>query len=403
MIEFEKACELIFENANGLGSEDRLIENSIGYVLAQDVVSPISVAPFRNSAMDGFAVHTQWLKECTADNPQVIPIGPTSFAGNSTSGNVTDTHTLKVMTGARVADGFDAVVPFEETGYDEDEVRFFAPAAPGQHIREPGEDIARDQKLYTEGTKLGRLDIGILASIGLRSVRTYRKPSIMIIGTGDELISPGEELAGDGIYDSNTYTIHSLVAPFCEKVERFCEVPDSEEELQEALQSPHDVVVTSGGVSAGEKDLVVEMAESCGWERIFHKVRMKPGKPVYFAVRGKQILLGLPGNPLSAAVTCSVFLIPALKKMAGRGDYRLHPKPATLAPAEAGKPGRLLIWPGFIKDRDNRTMASFSAKKSSAALTALLGTDGLIIQNATEARPVDDNVKIILWDDILRL
>ncbi|MFH1893760.1 MAG: molybdopterin molybdotransferase MoeA [Candidatus Zixiibacteriota bacterium] len=403
VIEFDEACELIFENTSRLGTEERLIESAIGCVLAQDVVSPIDVTPFRNSAMDGFAIKSQWLRECSTDNPREVPISSTLFAGDSAADHVDDRHAVKVMTGTRVPDRFDAVVPFEETDYADDEVRFFKPAVPGQHIREAGEDIACGQKLYTKETKLGQLDIGVLAAIGLRSVMTYRKPSIMIIATGDELTDPGDKLADNRIYDSNTYTILSLVAPYCDRAERISRLPDREKELRHVLLSSHDVIVTSGGVSAGERDLVVDIAESCGWQRVFHKVRIKPGKPVYFAVREKQVLFGLPGNPLSAAVTCSVFLIPALKKMAGLADYRLCPKPAKLVPEAIRKSGRKLIWPGFIREEAGRTVVRFSPKKSSAALTALLGTDGLIIQDATDGGPGEVIVKAIPWSHILKL
>lgn len=402
MIEFDEACELVFENTSRLGTDERLIENAIGHVLAQDVMSPINVAPFRNSAMDGFAVKSHWLVECSADNPISIPIGSTSFAGGTISHYNTDSRTLKVMTGARVPDEFDGVVPFEETTYDGSQAQFFKPVAPGQNIRLAGEDIVCGQKLYAEGAILGRLDVGILATIGLRSVLTHRKPSIMIIGTGDELTNPGEELADGRIYDANTFTILSLVAPYCDRMERLCRVPDRKGELEEALCSTHDVIVTSGGVSAGERDLVVDIAESCGWQRVFHKVRIKPGKPIYFAVRKKQVLFGLPGNPLSAAVTCSVFLISALKKMAGFTEYRLRPKPAALPPEEIRKSGRKLIWPGFIREEANRTVVHFSEKKSSASLTALLGTDGLIIQDATDTDAGDISIKAIPWSEILK-
>jgi len=300
--------------------------------------------------MDGFAVKSSWLEKCSPDNPVVIPISSTSFAGSPASNINTDTHILKVMTGARIPDEFDAVVPFEDTDYGKDEVRFLKPTVRGKHIREPGEDITRGQKLYSKGMMLGLLDIGILATIGLRSVMTVRKPSMAILGTGDELTEPGEDLIGDKIYDANTFAIYSLAAPFCCKTDRVCQVADTKEELRKALDLPHDVIVTSGGVSMGERDLVTQIAESCGWQRVFHKVRIKPGKPVYFAVRGKQILFGLPGNPLSAAVTCSIFLIPALKKMAGFTDYRLRSMPASLAPESVRKSKRKLIWPGFFKE-----------------------------------------------------
>jgi molybdopterin molybdotransferase len=402
MIEFEEACELVFKNVNQLGTEERLIEDSVGWALAQDIVSQINVAPFRNSAMDGFAVKSAWLKGCSADSPRVMTIGATSYAGDSASERDAVKQALKIMTGARVPDGFDAVVPFEDTEYGEDEVRFYKSAAPGQNVRQPGEDIVCGQKLYAKGTVLGRLDIGTLAAIGLRSVLTFRKPSIVIIGTGDELIDPGEALTGDKIYDANTFTVLSLAAPFCGITERLCRVPDREDDLLRVLNSYHDVIVTCGGVSAGERDLVVKIAESCGWQRAFHKVRIKPGKPIYFAVRGKQVLFGLPGNPLSTAVTCCVFLLPALKKMAGFADYRLRSKRAIMAAENVRLSNRKLIWPGFIKEEAGATTARFSAKKSSAALTALLETDGLIIQNGAGEDSGDVIVEVIGWSQILQ-
>jgi molybdopterin molybdotransferase len=401
MIEFAEACELIFKNISKLGTEDRNIEDSIGYALANDIVSSINVAPFRNSAMDGFAVKTEWLTGCSKDNPVTLPIGSTSYAGKGALINDSEVCVPKVMTGARVPAKFDAVVPFEETKYDEKNVSFLNATSSGKHVREAGEDIVRGQKLFTKGTTLGRLDIGVLANVGLRSVRIYRKPSVSLIATGDELVLPGEELTGDKIYDSNTFTLLSLIMPFCGHADRACCISDNKDELLKVLDSDHDVIVTSGGVSAGERDLVIDIAESLGWQRVFHKVRMKPGKPVYFATRGKQVMFGLPGNPLSATVTAAVFLIPALKKMSGLANYQLCPKPATLAPGEGRHPKRKLIWPGFIKEEAGHKVARFSQKKSSAALTALMGTDGLIIQETANGKSPDITVETILWEDIL--
>jgi molybdopterin molybdotransferase len=130
-------------------------------------------------------------------------------------------------------------------------------------------------------------------------------------------------------------------------------------------------------------------------------VRIKPGKPVYFATRGNQLMFGLPGNPLSATVTCSVFLLPALKKISGRSDYRLTFHPAALAPGEDPKPKRKLIWPGFIKWETGQMIARYSPKKSSAALTTLSGTDGLVIQDSADSQSGDGSVDVVFWDDIL--
>ena len=412
MIEFEQACDDIFAHTQCLGIEDRAIEAAVGYVLAEDITSGISVSPFKNSAMDGFAVRSEWLMECTEDRPLTLSIGSTTFAGDTLSIEAPASRAPeaprvpevpKVMTGAMVPAECDSVVPFEDTDYDDNHVTFRRSIATGAHVRQPGEDITLGQKLFSKGTTLGPLDIGVLATIGRRTVGTYRRPSMLILGTGDELTNPGDDIVEGKIYDSNTFTLQALVSPFCERVERVCGVRDHEEEIARALDSDHDIVVTTGGVSAGERDLVVDMAEAAGWKRVFHKVRIKPGKPIYFATRNQQLLFGLPGNPLSTAVTCSVFLIPALKNMIGLKDYRLRLQPARLAPEAIRKSGRKLIWPGMIRSEAGQIVASFSHKKSSAALTALMGTDGLVFQAATDGECKDVKVEVIPWDHILRL
>ncbi len=409
MIEFEQACDLIFAHTQRLGKEQRLIEDTVGCVLAEDIASPIDVSPFRNSAMDGFAVRSEWLSNCSESQPMTLPIGRTSFAGDASAAKGPALHAPKaprapkVMTGAMVPAECDSVVPFEDTDYDDMQVAFRRPVTTGAHVRSPGEDITQGQELLSAGSVLGPLDIGVLATIGMRTVATYRRPSLLILGTGDELTNPGHKLVEGKIYDSNTFALQALVSPFCEQVERVCGVRDREEEIARALDSDHDVVVTTGGVSAGERDLVVGMAEAAGWNPVFHKVRIKPGKPIYFAIRNKQMLFGLPGNPLSTAVTCSVFLIPALKKIVGSDNYRLGLQPASLAPEAIRKSGRKLIWPGMIRSETGQFRASFSPKRSSAALTALMGTDGLVFQAATDGRDNDVTVEVLSWDDILKL
>jgi molybdopterin molybdotransferase len=401
MIELEEASTLLFENIHTIGIEERRIEEAVGCALAEDIASSIDVSPFRNSAMDGFAVTSSWLADCSNENPLSLPYSRTIFAGDSVVPADAGEEPVKVMTGARVPDGYDAVVPIEDAEYDGKTVRFFNPVAPGRHVREAGEDISRGQLLFKRGSVLSRLDIGILATIGLPSVQTYRKPSLVVIGTGNELVDPGETLPEGKIYDSNSYTIAALASPYCGEVECIHRVPDRQEELRKVLASQHDVIVTTGGVSVGDRDYVVEMAESSGWRRIFHTVHIKPGKPVYFAVRGKQVLLGLPGNALSSTVTCCLFLIPALKKMSGFAQYRLQRDSVFLTPEEFRKCKRLLIWPGSIHEENGRKLARYSPKTSSAALTALKDTHGLIIQNCKKPESEDARVDFISWSQIL--
>jgi len=401
MIELEEAFARIFDHIDTIGVEERPIEEAVGCALAEDIVSTVEVAPFRNSAMDGFAVKSSWLENCSSGNPLALPIESTIFAGALPVAAGTREVALKVMTGAPVPDAYDAVVPIEDAEYDEKLVRFSSPLASGRNIREAGEVVARGERLFSRGDVLTPLDIGILAMIGLPHVKVFRKPSLVVVDTGDELVEPGEELSFGKIYDSNSYTIAALASPVCGSVQCIRRVPDRREELRGILDSHHDVIVTTGGVSVGDRDYVVEMAESCGWRRIFHKVHMKPGKPLYFAVRGRQVLFGLPGNPLSATVTGALFLVPALKKMSGFAEYRLRRKSVFLAPDAYRKTKRLLIWPGSLHEENGRTVARFSAKTSSAALTAIRQTHGLIVQNCEKPESEPARVDFIPWDEIV--
>ena len=400
MISYKEATQTILDSVSVLSNVGRSIGDAVGYCVAEDVVSGIDVVSYRNSAMDGFAVCAAWLSECDGSGAVVLPYRDTLFAGDAKVAPFEEGVAVKVMTGAPVPAGYDAVVRFEDTTYDDKQVTFRQAIGNYTYIRAPGEDVEAGQKLFTAGDRLSPLDIGLVASIGLSEVTVYNKPSVLIATTGNELVPPGDVLRPGAVYNSNLYTIEAMVRPLSRSLQRLTGVDDSVEQLQTIMASDAEVIVTSGGVSAGERDLVIEASEAAGFESIFHKIRIKPGKPVYFARRGNQLLFGLPGNPLSTAVTCAIFVLPALKKMTGWKDYRLSPMPARLSPDSIRKTGRMLIWPGSFNSSDGEIMAEFSPKKSSAALSALLGSDGLIFQSIRDsAEP--PTIKVVPWDQIL--
>ncbi|MCK4461935.1 MAG: molybdopterin molybdotransferase MoeA [candidate division Zixibacteria bacterium] len=400
MISFKEATQIILDNVSVLPKVERSIGDVVGYCLAEDVVSGIDVISYRNSAMDGFAVCAAWLSKCDGSSVVVLPYRDTLFAGDAQVTPFEEGVAVKVMTGAPVPDGYDAVVRFEDTTYDDKQVTFHQAVGDNAYVRASGEDVEAGQKLFTAGDRLGPLDIGLVASIGLSEVTVYSKPSVLIATTGNELVPPGDVLPPGAVYNSNLYTIEAMVSPLSRSVRHLTGVDDSVEQLQTIMVSDADVIVTSGGVSAGERDLVIEAAEAAGFEFLLHKVRIKPGKPVYFARRGNQLLFGLPGNPLSTAVTCAIFVLPAFKKMTGWKDYRLSPMPARLSPDSIRKTGRMLIWPGSFTNPGGEIIATFSPKRSSAALSALLGSDGLIFQSIRDsAEP--PTIKVVPWDQIL--
>lgn len=401
MISFEEATACIFENVSLTEKTICSLENAAGNVLFEDIVSDIDVGNFRNSAMDGFAIRSEWLKDCSEKNKITRPYKSTIFAGDPQTDIFSDGYAVKIMTGAPVPEGYNAVVKVEDTSFDENEVVFQIPVEKGMHIRMPGEDIRAGQKLFEKGQKLNPRHTGILAGIGLAEIPVYKKPSILIATTGNELAQPGEEIRAGQLYNSNLYTITSMVKPFCRSLDKIARITDERDSLESIMQSRHDIIITSGGVSAGDRDLVKPTAESEGWTTLFHKIKIKPGKPVFFARRGAQLFFGLPGNPLSSAVTCAILVVPALKKMMGYKDYQLQLAPARLGSTLPRKSDRMIIWPGAIRREGDEMIAEFSNKKSSAALTALLNTDGLIFQNElTENENPSSDVKFIWWNQI---
>ena len=401
MISYEEATERVLDFMPSMRQKNLELAKARGYALAENIVSKVDVGPFRNSSKDGFAVSSERLKDCSPKNPLSLPITATFFAGEVCRDDQPQDGAVKVMTGAHVPSVYDSVVMLEDTSYSTRQVTFSKPVAPSMNIRRAGEDIVRGQTLYFKDHLIEPWDIGILASIGLKVVPVFEKTSALVICTGNELAEPGESLNQGQIYNSNKFTIASMIGGFCEHLDTLSAVHDTVENLTAALNSKHEVIVTTGGVAVGEKDLVVQAAEASGWETVFHKVAIKPGKPIYFARRKNQLLFGLPGNPLSAAISCAIFVIPALKKMAGYRQFRLQPLPAILISLTRREFEGTLIWPGKIWHQEKGIAASFSPKESSAALSALLGSDGLIFQkNQKPGWENSPDIEVVTWPQV---
>ena len=397
MISLTDAQKLIIATVSKLDGVELPIADAAGHVAAVDIISKISVAPFRNSAMDGFAVASEHITQV----PITLRIAATVFAGDQPPPKVDRMMAIKIMTGAPVPEGYDTIVKFEDTDHDHNQVTINLPIKPGQNIRMPGEDIASGETVFKKGSLIRPLDLGVLASIGLEKLSVFRKPRILILATGDELATAGQPLKFGQVYDSNSYTIDAMTRNFRSSVDKRAAVADDLASLRKELDSDHEVIISTGGVSMGEKDFLPEVAEQCGWKPLFHKVAIKPGKPLFVATKDKQTLFGLPGNPLSAAVTCAVLVLPALKKMIGVDNCLPKLSQATLEESSPMKSGRTLVWPGQFRQTDSKLYVTLSGKKSSAALSALLSSDGLIFlfRSQSDSAP---QVKAIEWHKILK-
>jgi molybdopterin molybdotransferase len=293
-----------------------------GCVLAQEVTSAVDLPGFRNSGMDGYAVYAGDLAVANLAAPVTLPVVGDIAAGNTEVLTLAAGQSMRIMTGAPMPSGADAVVPVEATDGGLTRVIVSAPVSAGQHVRQAGDDVAAGDLVMREGTRLGPRQIALLAAVGTGTVMVTPKPQVVVISTGDELIEPGTRPGFGQVVDSNGLMLTAAVRALdCIPLRVGC-VPDDAQTFLSTIESQllrADAVITTGGVSMGAYDTVKEVLSSVATMR-FDKVAMQPGMPQGFGVLGadKTPVFTLPGNPVSALVSFEVFVAPALRLMAGR-------------------------------------------------------------------------------------
>lgn len=300
-------------------TEDLTVMQSLGRVLAADIVSPSNVPNHNNSAMDGFAFKF-------SDNIKTLKIIGTAFAGKPFEGNVSAGECVKIMTGAVIPAGADTVMMQEKIAIKSDRITLLDNPRRGANVRLAGEDLKIGQVVLPKGNKIKPADLGLIASLGVGEVQVYRTLKVAFFSTGDELVSVGNKLEEGQIYDSNRYTLFGMLTRLGVEISDLDNVPDDpkllEATLLQAAQNS-DVVITSGGVSVGEADFMKALLAKHG-QVLFWKINMKPGRPLAYGKIANAHYFGLPGNPVSAMVTFYQFVQPALQALSG-GPFRLMP------------------------------------------------------------------------------
>ena len=298
---------------------------ALGLAVAEDVVAPISLPSFDNSAMDGYAVVRDDVASASAESPVHLPVVGEIGAGRANLFAMSPGTAVKIMTGAPLPTGADAVVPYEWTDRGVATVRIDQAPGKGQNIRSAGEDVAEGDVLVEHGTVLGPRHLGLLASVGRSTVRSRPRPRVVVISTGSELRDPGTPLGHDSIYDGNSYLLAAAARTAGAIAYRVGIVPDDPRTFTDSLSDQlvrADLVVTSGGVSEGDFDVVKEALSSLGsvW---FGGVAMQPGKPQGFGTVGEDDtpIFTLPGNPVSSYVSFETFVLPAIRRMMGKLPY----------------------------------------------------------------------------------
>ena len=297
-----------------------------GCVLVEDVVAPWPLPQFDNSAMDGYAVRAEDVRDASEDEPVELPVVADIAAGETQVDAIGPGLAARIMTGAPVPVGADAVVPVEYTDGGTARVRITLAAQAGRHLRRIGEDVQAGDTVLTAGTFLGAAQVGLLAAVGKDRVKVRPRPRVVVISTGRELVEPGLPLALGQITDSNSYTLTASAKEAGAVAFRVAPVPDDETKLLSLIEDQlvrADVIVTSGGISAGAYDVVKAVLSELGTVT-FDKVAMQPGMPQGFGTIGDEAtpIFTLPGNPVSAFVSFEVFVRPAIRKMLGVS--RLH-------------------------------------------------------------------------------
>jgi molybdopterin molybdotransferase len=320
----DEAVSIILERARpGLEREEATLEHAVGRVLASGVDSDIDLPPFEKSAMDGFAVHRLDFEGAPAGSELCLKCVGEARAGEPFTGAIGAGECVSIYTGAQVPPDCDAVVVVEKSRTQGDIVSLRDTPTERQHICARGEDLRCGERVLEAGQLLTPAMVSVLASVGCVPVPVVRRPRLAILTSGDELISPGEKPGPGQIREGNTLHLAALARAGGAQVVRAGVVRDDLEGLVETFRralDDCDVLVTTGGVSMGKYDLVGEALERVGVEKVFHKVAIKPGKPVWFGVLGEKLVFGLPGNPVSCWVGQEVFVKPALAKLSGLSE-----------------------------------------------------------------------------------
>lgn len=387
MLTYEQALKRIVREVPKPQATVLRLERALGLVLARPIVATVDLPRFDNSAVDGYAIRTTDLPEQMNGSAPAWRVIGESQAGHPFHGAVQTGQAVRIFTGAPVPPGANAVVMQEHVKRSKHGL--IIPRWPrlGQHIRRRGEDVRRGTRVLKSGTRLRPQEIGLLAALGYAEVPVYRHPVVAILGTGDEVRPPGVRLKPGQIYDSNGSLLQALAQRAGVQVTRLGTAGDAMRSLMAKVRRglACDVLLIAGGVSVGETDLVKDALQRSGVHCIFWRVNIKPGMPLCFGRRGRTLVFGLPGNPVSVFVTFEELVKPALHRLMGRTWRDPYTIPATLAQdLKISQTRRTHFMRVRCGSNDRRVLAQPVDGQGSHHLRSLVEADGWIRLDATQ-------------------
>jgi molybdopterin molybdotransferase len=403
MLELEQARERILAALPPLPVEVVPLRAAAGRVLAEPILAPMALPAFDNSAMDGYAVRAEDLKEARPATPTVLALAARIPAGETPVGSLQPGTCVRVFTGSALPPGADAVVMQEDTcpaPHQPDHVAFPESIPPWENVRFQGEDVKGGTELFQAGERLNAGRVGLLAALGFKNVKVSKQPRIGVLATGNELLEADEPLAPGKIYESNRVTLAILLARFGAVPRTFPLVADSLAATCLALENAFaecDAVVTSGGVSVGEFDWVRSAFTQIGGHVEFWQVAVKPGKPFVFGRWREKFLFGLPGNPVSALVTFLLLVQPALFRWQGATQVTLPTHPGVLVEPLTNHGDRR----HFVRVTvDAQGQVRSAGVQASHVLSSLAKANGLVDVAPDATLPAGTTVPVLRWEEL---
>ena len=400
-IALEEALEILNKNTKALKSEVVSIKDSLKRVLYGDVKSKINNPPFNKSVFDGYAFKSEDSKGTSKENPIELKIVDEIFAGMWPEIEIKHGEAVRIMTGAPIPVGADCVLKQEETERHGDLVKIFKEMKVNENISFMGEDIKIGETLIKKGKRLDYADLGIMASSGISEVLVYKKPRVSIISTGDEVCDINSTLKPGKIYDSNLYSLSARIEELGYNVLSMEHVGDNIIKIGKAIEKAFeksDIVFTTGGASVGEKDLMQKVSESIGFEKLFWKIKIKPGSAVVCSKKEEKILISLSGNPNAALTTFELLGKPVLKKLEGEEEnINIKREKGVLMDSFNKKsPQRRFLRGNVIYDQKGAKVYITQIKSGNGILSSLLNANCLIeIEKGNEGLNRGEVVNII--------
>ncbi|WP_433764252.1 molybdopterin molybdotransferase MoeA [Flavobacterium ginsenosidimutans] len=370
MIEVKEALEIVAANSSSLSTQKISVNKALGYVLAETIYSPISMPPFRQSAMDGYAfIHSE--------RHQFDVVG-ISQAGDHANIKLKENEAIRIFTGAYVPNSADTVVMQEHVMVNGNSILIATKPEPFANVRAKGEQINEEDVVFDANTLITPAAIGFLTCLGITEITVYKKPKVAILVTGNELVKPGKKLSKGKIYESNSVMLQAALQTIGISKSKVHTVKDNLKATKKALQSilkKNDIVLISGGISVGDYDFVKEALLKNGVQELFYKINQKPGKPMFFGAKKDTLVFALPGNPASSLTNFYIYVYPAVKNRMGFSTTHLPKIVRKLDNQITNTTGKTL----FLKALYNETSVEILDGQASSMLNSFAIANGLVI------------------------